>query len=73
MAWMASIRSSASRSTITSSRFPAEFGADHQHPRWIVIGVEVDGHQFVLDRVQDVVLADAVLAGRSMNLHQWSS
>jgi hypothetical protein len=39
----------------------------HEHLRRIGIGVEVDGHQFMLGRVQDFVVAHAVLerAGRS--------
>jgi hypothetical protein len=52
---------------------PGRVGADHEHPRWIGIGVEIDRHQLVLDRVQDLVVADAVFAGRSMDLHRWTS
>lgn len=48
-------------------------GADHEHLWWVGIGFEIGRHKFVLDRVQDVVVADAVLAGRSMNLHSSTS
>jgi hypothetical protein len=69
MAWMAIIRLSARTSTITSSRFPPG-STDHEHLGWVGIGVEIDRHQLVLDRVQHVVVADAMLHGRSMDLHR---
>ena len=70
MAWMASLRPSARTSRITSRRFPVESGPITRILGWIGVGVEIDRHQLVLDRVQDIVLADAVLAGRLMDLHQ---
>ena len=73
MAWMAIIRSSAKMSTITSRRFPAEPGADYENLRRIGVGIEIDRDHLVRQCVQDVVVADAVLAGRPMDLHHWSS
>jgi hypothetical protein len=72
MARMAIIPSSARMITITSSKFPAESGpitSTFGGSAW----VEVDRHHLVPDRVHDVVVADAVFAGRSMDLHQRSS
>lgn len=54
-------------------KVPGQVGTDHEHLRRIGIGVEVERHQLVLNGVQDVVVADAVLASRSMNLHRPSS
>ena len=49
---------------------PGGVGTDHEHFRRIGTGVEIDRHDLMLDRVQDIVVADAVLAGRSMDLHR---
>jgi hypothetical protein len=40
---------------------PGRVGADREHLWWVGIGFEIDRQQYVLDRVEDVVVADACL------------
>jgi len=70
MGWMAISWSSERTSTITSSRFPAESGPMTRTLGGSRIGVQVYGHDLVLDGVQHVAFENAVLASGAVDLHR---
>ena len=69
MAWITSRTSSASSNQMISSRLAAIVGSDREHSWRIRVGLEVDDHDCVVDRMEDRVVVDAVLVGRAVDLH----